>query len=197
MSRLRWCPTSQFSANSVRVPASAGPALHSALPTEKRKLSTNTILLNPKRRKILTVNQRRQQLSLLLFGHGATQGHRLMPSGTNHSGSGIGHELICKRNKHGKNLEPTWNNTSKFLIRAQELPSSNARSNSSLLRPRLWTASGISCWDLPTNGTRLLVTTMRRPLNCPSVSTLVDTSSFPIFPESSRHRLEITQGMSH
>ena len=160
LSRLRWCPTSQFSANSVRVPALAGPALHSALPKEKRKLWTDTMLLNPKRRKILTVHQRRQQLSLLLFAHGATQGHHLMPSGNNHSGSGIGHELICKRKKHGKNLEPTWNNTSKFLNQAQELPSSNARSKSSLLRPRLWTASGTSCWDLPTNGTRPLVTTM-------------------------------------
>ena len=83
-----------------------------------------------------------------------------MPSGTNQSGSGIGHELIRNRKKYGKNLEPTWNNTSKFLIRAQELPSSNARSNSSLLRPRLWTASGTSCWGPPANGTRLLVTTM-------------------------------------
>ena len=147
LSYLRWCPTSQFSANSVRVPALAGPALHSALPTEKRKLLTETILLNPKRRKIITVHQTRQQLSLLLFAHGATQGHHSMPSGTNHSGSGIGHKLICNRKKHGKNLEPTWNNTSKFLIRAQELPSSNAHSNSSLLRHRLWTASGTSCWD--------------------------------------------------
>ena len=69
-----------------------------------------------------------------------------MPSGTNYSGSGIGHELISKRKKHGKNLEPTWDNTSKLLIQAQELPSSNARSNSSLLRPRLSTASGTSCW---------------------------------------------------
>ena len=182
LSCLRWCPASQFSANSVRVPALAGPALRSALPTEKWKLWTDTMLLNPKRRKILTVHQRRQQLSLLLFAHGATQGHHLMPSGTNHSGSGIGHELICKRKKHGKNLEPTWNNTSKFLIQAQDLPSSNARSNSSLLRPLLWTASRASCWDLPTNGTRLLVTTMWRPLNCPSVSTPVDTSSFPDTP---------------
>ena len=56
-----------------------------------------------------------------------------MPRGTNQSGSGIGHELICNRKKYGKNLEPTWNNTSNFLIRAQELTSSNARSNSSLL----------------------------------------------------------------
>ena len=197
LSRLCLFPTSQFSANSVRVPALAGPALDSALPTEKRKLWTDTILLNPKRRKIPTVHQRRQQLSLLFFAHGATQGHHLMPSGTNHSGSGIGHELICKRKKHGKNLEPTWSNTSKFLIRAQELPSPNAPSNSSLRRPWLWTASGTLCWDLPTNGTRLLVTTMWRPLNCPSVSTPVDTSSFPDTPESSRHHLEITQGMSH
>ena len=83
-----------------------------------------------------------------------------MPSGTNHSGSGIGHELICKTRENGKNLESTWNNTSKFLIREQELPSSNARSNGSLLQPRQWTASGTSCWDLPANGTRLLVTTM-------------------------------------
>ena len=35
LSRLRWCPTSQFSADSVRVPALAGQALHSALPTKK------------------------------------------------------------------------------------------------------------------------------------------------------------------
>ena len=51
LSRLRWCPTSQLSADSVRVPALAGLALHSALPTEKRKLWTETILPNPKRRK--------------------------------------------------------------------------------------------------------------------------------------------------
>ena len=50
LSRLRWCPTSQFSGNSVRVPDLAGPALHSALPTEKRTLWTETILQNPKRR---------------------------------------------------------------------------------------------------------------------------------------------------
>ena len=160
LSRLRWFPTSQLSADSVRVPALAGPVLHSTLPTEKRKLWTERTLLNPKRRKTLTIHQRRQQLNFLLLANGATQGHHLMTSGTNHSGSGINHKLICKRNKDGKNLEPTWNNTSKFLIRAQQLPSSNARCNRSLLRPRLWTASGTSCWGPPTNGTRLLVTTM-------------------------------------
>ena len=46
----------------------------------------------------------------------------------------------------GKYLEPTWNNTSKFIIGAQVLPTSNACFNSSLLQPRLWTASGTSCW---------------------------------------------------
>ena len=51
LSRLRCCPTSQFSADSVRVPVIVGPALHSALPTEKRKIWTETILLNTKRRK--------------------------------------------------------------------------------------------------------------------------------------------------
>ena len=51
LSRLRWCSTSQISADSVRVPASAGPALLSALPTRKRKIWTETILLNPKRRR--------------------------------------------------------------------------------------------------------------------------------------------------
>ena len=51
LSRLRWCLTSPFSANSVRVPALAGRTLHSALPTEKRRLCTEKILLNPKRRK--------------------------------------------------------------------------------------------------------------------------------------------------
>ena len=35
----------------MRLPALAGPALHSALPTENRKIWTDTILLNPKRRK--------------------------------------------------------------------------------------------------------------------------------------------------
>ena len=50
LSRFRWCPTSQFSSDSVRVPALAGSALHSALPTEKRKIWTETILLSPKRR---------------------------------------------------------------------------------------------------------------------------------------------------
>ena len=70
-----------------------------------------------------------------------------------------------QRRKYGKNLEPTWNNTSKFFIWAQKLPSSNARSNSSLLQPRLWTASGTSCWGPPANGTRLLVTTIWRPPN--------------------------------
>ena len=144
LSRLRWCPTSPLYADSVRVPVLAGPALHSAVPTEKREVCTDTILLNPIRRKLLTIHQRRQQLSLLLFANGATQGHHLMPIGANQSGSGIGHELICKRKKHGRNLEPTWNNTSKFLTRAQEVPSSNADSNSSLLRPRLCTASGTS-----------------------------------------------------
>ena len=127
------------------VPASACPALHSALPTEKWTLYTKYETTEPKRRKILTIHQRTQQLSLLLLANGATQGHHLMTSGRNHSGSGIGHELICKK-KYGKNLEPTWNNTSKFLIRAQEIPSSNARSNSSLLGPRLWAASTTSCW---------------------------------------------------
>ena len=120
-----------------------------------------------------------------------------MPSGTNQSGSGIRHELICKRKKHGTNLEPTWNNTTKFFIWAQELPSSIARSNSSLLRPRLWTASGTSCWDPPGNGTRLLVTTMWRPLNCPSVSTPVDTSSFPDTPGIFSASPGNKQGMSH
>ena len=38
LSRLRWCPTSQLSADSVTVPALAGPVLHSALPTGKRTL---------------------------------------------------------------------------------------------------------------------------------------------------------------
>ena len=104
LSRLRWFPTSQFSEDSVRVPALASPALHSALPTEKRKIWTEIILLNPEGGKTLTVHQRRQQLSLLLLANGATQDHHLMPSGTNHSGSGIGHELICKRKKHGKKL---------------------------------------------------------------------------------------------
>ena len=36
-SRPRWYPMSPLSADSVRVPASAGPALHSALPTRKGK----------------------------------------------------------------------------------------------------------------------------------------------------------------
>ena len=51
LSRLRWCSTSQPSADPVRVPALAGALLHSALPTGKRKLWTETKLLNPKRRK--------------------------------------------------------------------------------------------------------------------------------------------------
>ena len=69
-----------------------------------------------KRRKVLIIHQRRQPLSLLLFADGATQGHQLMTSGKDHSGSGIGPTLIYNTNKNGKNLEPTWNNTSKFLI---------------------------------------------------------------------------------
>ena len=90
--------------------------------------------------------------------------------------------IDLQRKKGGKNLEPTSNKTSRFLIWAQVLPWSNACCNSSLLRPRLWTTSGTSCWGPPANGTRLLLTTMWRPLNCPSVSTPVDTSSFPETP---------------
>ena len=112
LSRLRWCPTSPLYADSVRVPVLAGPAPHSALPTEKRKLWPDTKLLNPKRRKILTIHQRRQQLSLLLLANGATQGHHLMPSGTHQSGSGIGHELICKR----KNMVKTWSRLGTILV---------------------------------------------------------------------------------
>ena len=48
LSRLRWCPTSQLSEDSERVPALAGAALHSALPREKRKIWIQTILLNSK-----------------------------------------------------------------------------------------------------------------------------------------------------
>ena len=158
--RLRWCSTSQISADSVRVPALAGPALHSALPTKKRKIWTDTKLLNPKRRKKTSCSSKETTTEPSPPRKWSEKGHHLMPSGTNHSGSGIGHELICKRKKHGKNLEPAWNNTNKFFIRAQELPSSNARYNSSLFRPRLWTASGTSCWGYPANGTRLLITTM-------------------------------------
>ena len=69
-----------------------------------------------KRQKVLTIHQRRQPLSLRLFADGATQGHQLMTSGTDHRGSGIGPKLIYNTNKNGKNLEPTWNNNSKFLI---------------------------------------------------------------------------------
>ena len=80
----------------------------------------------------------------------------------------------------------TWSQLGTIIVnssfRAQELPSSNARSNSSLLWLRLWTASGTSYWDPPAYGTRLLVTTMWRLLNCPSVSTPVDTSSVPDTP---------------
>ena len=80
----------------------------------------------------------------------------------------------------------TWSQLATILVnssfRAKELPSSNARSNSSLLRFGQWTASGTSYWDPPANGTRLLVTTMWRPLNCPSLSAPVDTSSVPDTP---------------
>ena len=48
LSRLRWYPTSPPYADSVRVPDSAGPALHSALPTETRKIGAETTLLNSK-----------------------------------------------------------------------------------------------------------------------------------------------------
>ena len=132
-----------------------------------------------KRRRILTIHQRRQPLSFLLLADGATQRHQLMTRGMDHSGSGIGHKLVCNTNKMVK----TWSQLRTILVNssfeAQELPSSNARSSSSLLRFRLWTASGTSCWGPPAKGTRLLVTTMWRPLNCPSVSTPVDTSSVP------------------
>ena len=105
LSRPRWCPTSPRSADSMRVPALAGPALHSDLANRKADIiDRNLILLNPKRRKILTVHQRRQQLSLLLCTNGAKQRHQLMTIGTDHSGSGIGTKLICKPNKNGKNL---------------------------------------------------------------------------------------------
>ena len=69
-----------------------------------------------KRRKILTIHQRRQPLRLLLFADGVTQRHQLMTSGMDHSGSGVGHKLVYNTIKNGKNLEPTRNNTSKFLI---------------------------------------------------------------------------------
>ena len=105
LSRPRWCPTSPLCADSVRFPALAGPALHSALPNRKADIiDRKIILLNPKRRKTLTVHQRRQQLSLLICTNRATQRHQLMTSGTDHSGSGIGTKLICKPNKTGKNL---------------------------------------------------------------------------------------------
>ena len=146
LSCLRWCPTSQCSADSVRVPVLAGSALHSALPTEKRKIWTETILLNPKRRKHTNCSSKET----------ATEpSPPRKRNDTRTSFDAQWHESQWQRDrsrsdlqkkKHGKNLEPTWNNTSKFLIRAQELPSSNAHSNSSLLRLRLWTASGTSCW---------------------------------------------------
>ena len=49
----------------------------------------------------------------------------------------------------------------------------------------------------PANGTRLLVTTMWRPLNCPSVSTPVDTSSFPETPGIVSASPKNNQGMNH
>ena len=105
--------------------------------------------------------------------------------------------IDLQRNKCGINLEPTWNNNSKFLIWALVLPSWNACSNCYLLRPRLWTAPGTSCWGPPANGTRLLVTTMWRSLNCPSVSTPVDTPSFPETPGIVSASPGNKQGMSH
>ena len=51
-----------------------------------------------------------------------------------------------KGTKCGKNLESTWNNTINFLIWTQILASSDACSNNSRLRHRLWTASRTSCW---------------------------------------------------
>ena len=67
------------------------------------------------------------------------------------------------------NLEPMRNNTTKFLNRTWLLPSSRACSISSQHRLRLWTASETSDWS-------------RQPAIpgiWPSVSTPVDTSSFP------------------
>ena len=72
--------------------------------TEQRTMYIETAKLNHTRRKILTIHQRRQQLSLLLFANGATQRPQLMTSGTDHIGSGIGSKLICKTNENGKKL---------------------------------------------------------------------------------------------
>ena len=72
-----------------------------------------------------------------------------------------------KRHKCGKSLESTRNNTSEFLIWTHLLPSSNACSNNSWLQPRLWKASGTSCWGPPANSTGLPVTTMPHPLHLP------------------------------
>ena len=59
--------------------------------------------------------------------------------------AGFDDKLIQKA-KMRWNLEPRRNNTSKFLIRLWLLPSSEACSNSSQLRLRLWTTSETSDW---------------------------------------------------
>ena len=48
------------------------------------------------RHEILTIHEGRQQLSFLFIANGAKQGHHLMTSGMNHSGSKIVDELIKK-----------------------------------------------------------------------------------------------------
>ena len=85
---------------------------------------------------------------------------------------------INPKGKNEVNLEPMRNNTTKFLIRTWLLPSSRACSNSSQLRLRLWTTSGTSDWSQQ----------LAIPGVWPSVSTPVDTSSFP----DSRSKFGIT-----
>ena len=93
-------------------PCFSRSTLHSALPTEKWTSYNKYETTEPKRRKLLTIHQGRQQLSFLLLANGTTQGHHLMTSGTNHSGNGIGHELICKETKMVK----TWKQLGTILV---------------------------------------------------------------------------------
>ena len=70
----------------------------------------------PKRRKILTIHQRRQQLSLHLLANGSTQGHHSDDQWHESQWQRDRSRTDLQTNKNGKNWEPTWNITSKFLI---------------------------------------------------------------------------------
>ena len=97
-----------------------------------------------------------------------------------------------KRHKYGKNLESTWNSTSKFLMWTQIVPSSNPRSRNSPLWPRLWTASGTPCRG-PTQRYQVPGNNYVTP---PQLSISIHASRENFFPRNSRNRFGITYKQS-